>query len=379
MASGPNGLGALQAASLSTATEQYRHNSGWVYVAIRAIAQRIAGQDLHVGQIPTRPKRRGKAIGDKVEPIDDHPLLDSINEPNAIQTRWQLMVSTIAGLELTGKAYWWLPDSDNGKVDVWPLPATWVEPSDSLRGSYTVRPSGSVEGFPVPAEHIAPFTLPDPSNPFGSLSPLQTQAPAVATDEAIQSAQHRAFQNGIHPGVILRAGRLPSQIPGSPGEVPSLNDDQRRDSIQAIKTTYKDVANHGEPLILDALIESVEKFSHTPEEMDFLDSGKSTKGRILQAYGVNPLILGEIEGANRAQAVVAEESFCSNTVNPLIEMMSQAITRWVCPRFAADVAVLFQRVPCTRGDEPSPALDSPEHRECSLRWRSFDGHSKCLI
>jgi hypothetical protein len=55
----------------------------------------------------------------------------------------------------------------------------------------------------------------------------------------------------------------------------------------------------------------------------------------MQAYGVNSLILGEIEGANRAQAVVAEEGFASNVVNPLAEMMSQVMTQWVGPRFAA--------------------------------------------
>jgi hypothetical protein len=79
----------------------------------------------------------------------------------------------------------------------------------------------------------------------------------------------------------------------------------------------------------DDIIEGIEPFTRSNAEMDFLNSGSSTKNRIFQAFGVNPMIVGEIEGSNRAQAAVAEDNFASNVVNPLLELISQIMTNWL--------------------------------------------------
>ncbi len=318
--------------SLTKAQEQYRHYNGWAFCAIRAVAQRLAAQDIFVANLNRRPSGK-KAMGDELEPLDSHPLLDAIDDPNPLMVRWSLMVSTVASLELCGRSFWWLPEED-GRVEIWPLPANWVTPVDPMRGSWLVRPKAAPEGFEVPSEEMAYFYLPDPSDPFGATSPLQSQAPAVATDEALQTSQYRGFKNGLFPDLLVRAGRLPGLLPGTPGSLPTLSESQRRELAAAIKKACQGAVNYGEPLILDALIEGVDRLSNTPREMDWLDSGMAVKSRILQAFGVNPLILGEIQGANRAQAYVAEEGFAKNVCNPLAELMSQVMTQWVGPRFA---------------------------------------------
>jgi len=338
--------------SLSRAVEQYRHgNRGWAYVAVRAIAQRIAGQDIFAARLSATRRQRQmlmlpdsmKAFGDRLEPLSSHPILQAIDRPNPLMVRWSLMDSTVANLELTGRAFWWWSDGE-----IWPLPASWVEPGDNLRTTWKIRPSGLAEPFEVSGNAVAHFCLPDPSNPFGSLSPLQSQASAVATDESIQTAQHRSFVNGNFPQLIVKAGHLPGMLPGDKGERPVLTPEQRKELISAIKTIYRGAVNYHEPLIVDGLIEDVERLSDKPGEMDFLDSGKQTKSRILQAFGVNPMIVGEIEGANRAQAVVAEQTFCRFTLNPLIDLMSQTLTAWVQRAFGESLAVWI--APCIARD-----------------------------
>ncbi len=83
------------------------------------------------------------------------------------------------------------------------------------------------------------------------------------------------------------------------------------------------------------MIENVTKLSNQIAEMDFMDSSKLTKSRVLQAYGVSPILLGEIEGANRASSVVAEEILIANKINPLIELISGCMTEWLGPMFAS--------------------------------------------
>jgi phage portal protein BeeE len=353
---GVHGVGIRQS-KLSRAAEQYRHFHGWSYVAIRAIASRIAGQDVFVARVG--PKRKPsqklllpkslKSIGQRLEPLDNHALLDALDNPNPLMVRWSLMFSTVASMLLTGRGFWWFSETADG-LQVWPIPSHWMEPKDVMRGSWLLKPFGGIEEHEIAGEDVAAFMLPDPSNPFGSISPLQTQAKAVATDEEIQNSQHRAFVNGVNPGLMIRVGKVPGM--GGDAQRPVLTDTQRQEITEAILKFHGGTVNNQNPLIVDGMIEGVEKLTTSPQEMDFLDSGKQTKARIMQAFGVNPIIVGEIDGANRAQAVVAAQQFCES-VNPIVELMSQVLTRWVGGRFNEELVAWID--PC-RADDPEQRL-----------------------
>ncbi|MGE3180936.1 MAG: phage portal protein [Phycisphaerae bacterium] len=320
--------------SVAGAQEQLSHFKGWVWSAVRLVAQRIAQQRVCVGKKPTRG-RRHKSAGECIEPLESHSLLDALADPSELQTYWSLMFVTVASLEICGRSLWWVTKDtrDGNKPTILHLPTPWIVGVDPQRTAWKIRPNGAVEEFTIRGDEVLHLFYPDPADPNGAISPLSRIAEAVLVDQEIQTGQHAAFENGVFPKVILTAGRLPD-TPGMPGERPTLTADQRRQIIYAIKQAYGGTMNSGEPLILDSLIEKVEKLSHTPSEMDWMNSSKLTKSRILQAYGVSPILLGEVEGANRASATVADEIFVSNKVNPLIEMLSQAMTEWLGPMFA---------------------------------------------
>src|SRR4051794_15622553 len=84
---GALGIGSSQQ---NQAREQQRHFSGWVYAAIRVIANRIAGQPVRVAKrvtsAPSDPKARiksavrfkhapafVKSVANRLEPLDTHP------------------------------------------------------------------------------------------------------------------------------------------------------------------------------------------------------------------------------------------------------------------------------------------------------------------
>src|SRR5262249_38155193 len=154
------------------------------------------------------------------------------------------------------------------------------------------------------------------------------------TDVALQQAQERAFLLGLFPGLAVVIGKqAAASLTGTPGERPLLTKEQRLSIITALKQAYRGSRNYDEPIILDALIEDVKKVTQNPREMDFLNSGNATKERVTQGFGTNPIVMGEIEGANRASAIVADRIFCDVTINPKIELISQCLTRWVAPRY----------------------------------------------
>lgn len=350
---------------LAKAAEQYQHFRGWSFVAVKAIASKIAGHEISIGRLVQAPRAGRKTPGlvgtlpncfksvlDSVEPMESHPFLDALDNPNPVMVRWSLMFSAVASLMLTGRSYLWAVETRDG-LQIWPIPAHWMEPGDPLRGTWKLRPFGGIETFELPARDVCPFIFPDPSNPFGAVSPLQSQALAVSTDEEIQNSQYRAFVNGIHPGLMIRVGRLPGM---SGDQRPVLEPDQREQIIDAVLKLYGGSSNRQNPLIVDGLIEGVDKLTNSPVEMDFLDSGAQTKARILQAFGVNPVVAGEIENVNRASAAAASQNFCEQTINPLCELLSQSLTRFVAGRFAQPGEKLIAWVDCCRANDPEIRL-----------------------
>lgn len=332
------GWGAPQTA---LAREELRHFTGWVHAAVRVVAQRIAGQPICIGKKsaagakPQRSVKKGhapavvkQAPGD-IEPVEDHWLLRTLQRPNPYTVGWSLLYVTVVSLELVGETFWWLCPNEDGEMQIWYLPRSWVTPQDSEDGlftSYIVRPLNTGEQIELPPEQIVRFHLPDPANPIkGAASPLMSQVRAVLADEQLQVSQHKAFENGVNPGMAVVIGRHPD-VAGVPGQRPILSKEQRASLTAALKQAYRGALNAGEPVVLDGLIEDMRKITNTPQEMDFLQSGEATKARIYQGFGVNPISAGQVEGANRASATIADEHLCANTLNPLIELISASLT-----------------------------------------------------
>lgn len=358
--SGRNSSPFLGYSQVNTAARQYQHYKDIPYAAIRPIAAKIASLSVHVGKAKKRKEGGGKDGGgfrtkdvvaddlvvksitsERIEPLDGHPFLDDISDPNPYMTAWANMYCTVVSLYMTGLSHWWMnPDPDDGGVQFWYLPTTWVLPiatEESPFGKFKVRPPWFAgEGWEVPASDMVRFCVPDPANPLSVFAPMQSQAMAVDVDDMVQRAQHTSMRDGPRPQVVLTAGRLPDMpgIPGS-GMRPVLTPEQRKQLVAAIKMAYAGPTKYGEPFIIDGLIENITPFGRSPAEMDFLGSSKLTKDRIFHGMGVNPIVTGETENANRASAVVADSYFYALVVNPLAVQMSQTMTNQIGPRYGS--------------------------------------------
>jgi HK97 family phage portal protein len=349
LAQGPGGV-LSQSTDFCQAEEQLKHFTSWVYACIRPIAQKIAAQPIRVG-LMKKPSRLKKAT---LEAFDSHPLLDLLADPNELQVAWSLMFVTVASLELTGRCLWWLPE----RKQILPIPSNWIvsQEGSTRIDSFKIRPPKTAEAFDVSSDQCCYFSYPNPADPHGVVSPLQAVGAAVDADESITDSQRAMFRRGIHPSHAIIVGKNPH--PDMPGGIrPHLTGVQQRQIISAILKRYAGTSKN-EPLILDGMIEDIRKLSNTPEEMDWLNSSKLTKERISQGFGVNPIIMGQVEGANRASATAADKHFCDFTVNPKIELMSQCMTEWLSPMFGGGIKIWIE--PCI-----------PDDADLSLEWASL--------
>ncbi|MBU4400726.1 MAG: phage portal protein, partial [Planctomycetes bacterium] len=285
-----------------------------------------------------------KGAGD-VEPLDDHPVLDLLADPNDLQTSWGLLWSTVASINLCGRAFWWVTE---GNEELHLLPTSWVLGSTGSTRfqSWKVQPPGHGETIEIPSERMVYFALPSPSDPWGSVSPLQTAAAAVDNDADILRSQRAAFHQGVYARHALIIGRQP--VEGLSGGLrPRLTPTQHRQLINAVRKRYEGLANN-EPLILDGLIEDVKTLTNSPHEMDWRESAESMKSRIMQAFGTSSYLVGGTEPGSRAASAVAETHFLNNTVNPIIRMMSEAMTEWLSPMFGGGLKIWVE--PCVADD-----------------------------
>ncbi len=354
------------------AGEQYESFKDHVHTAVRPIAQSIAGQRVCLARAsrsqPGGPQRRTvphekvpkfartvKGLDTVLSEVEHHPFLDAINDPNELMVSWALMYSTAVSLMLTGRSYWWFYlDPKEKRYHIWPIPTHWMTPrskGNRLYADYLFRiPQQQADSVVIPGEEVVPFFIPNAGDPRDAFSTLQAASGAVVCDQSIMKGQVAAFRNGIRPGLAVIAGD--QKDPNNEKGRARLNKFQRRQIIDEIKGRFRGSLRDGEPIILDAVVRDIKPVTTSPREMDFLNSGIAVQSRILEAFGTSRFIVGSSENGNRAQAVAAEHHFNDFTINPLIEFLSQVMTKWIGPRFAKKNETLVVYIEPRETDDP---------------------------
>lgn len=369
-AAGGKGMAALMGGGDATKmSEGYRHFRHWCYVAINAIAQRLAGQPVGMGYVT---REAGDANGknimlatkdaspetkarlaqnelkrvqwqkgafprstmekardpDALEIVTAHPILDLLERPNSVQHKSEFLYCLVANLYITGVAYIMGGIGENGEGELWATPSTMLTPvhDGGLFTSYKFQANPMSQPEPVDASVVGRIYFPDPADLKAVLSPLRTQLTAIRTDEKIQTSQEQMFDRGIYPNLLLHVGKNIDAQGKVQDRRPVLTSAQRRQIDRTVRQVWLQSGGAGMPGIIDGLIENVTKLSSSPAEMDWLNSGQQVKSRIFQAFKVNPISVGEITPANRAQAVEADKNFCTQAVNPPGDAISTCLT-----------------------------------------------------
>lgn len=334
------------------------------YAAIRPTAIKVADQSIRVGRkqatkatMPSgllakqldlarkfAPDFVIKKIDERgVELIDTHPILDLFEgshvQPNKYMSVWDLLYCTAYSLEAVGEAIWWC-DFDGESKSIWYWPRSWIRPIPYNGDAYGLWkidiPGVPSDAFPpINGDDIIPFRYPNPADPTRSHSPTAAQSRSINTDDQIQDTQLASMKNAMRPSLGVVIGDVLSNPVG--GQMrPELTAEQRKQIIEALRLAYRGAMHTGDPIILDGLISDIKQIFASPGELDYPNSSTIVRDRIRQGYGVNPFIMGQVEGSNRATAHVAMESHYSLKVNPICTLISKQLTRRIGPRFSAE-------------------------------------------
>ncbi len=305
-------------------SEQVKHYKHWVYAAIRAIRDRAAAAEMTL---------TGK-VGDEWALVDDHPFLELMRRVNPIQTRWQVLAGTVEFLELTGNAYWYVPQSRlkiPGEIWLMPSQRMKVVPSKTdFVDRYEQIVGGGKPNIPFERDEIVHFRYPNPNSLYYGWSPLQAAAGAVDAHEEMLSAQVVAFSHGVKPPKIVFT-------------TPQVISDEAALSrlTTSLQQKYAGSDNRESIMVAHGGLKP-ERLTLTPEEMDFLDSKISTKKEIMGIFGVPLIMTGETDDANKSIADAMERIFARNTLQPKLSLISQQIEQDMLRWYPADLRLAFK-------------------------------------
>ena len=327
--------------------------SGWLFAAIDAIASEGASQPIKAGRMLGKndnPKKLSgmkhskaskasmtphiaeKAANTELEIIEDHPVLKALQKPNPIQGRYQFVYSFLSNLCLTGWGYIVMDEDEEGNLQFYSLPTTWIKPNHE-EGPFsrfkivdpTKPDTNEGEDVWLDRSQVGFAHLPNPADPRSAYAPSSAQMSAIRINDHIQTSREMFFENGVFPSVIITMGRNPH--PDVPAGIrPRLSPTQRRQVNNMIRKTMGSVANYGNPAIIDGMIESIERLSMTTQEMGWDKSEESVKKAILSVFRVHPFILAqELNVGGYAQATIIYQLFYDR-VNCYLDMLSNVLT-----------------------------------------------------
>jgi len=362
----PSGIGYPGGWS-SNRLEQARHYRHWVYVGVRAIANEVARAKPQVCfQLSPDAQKQGtnkhyytanadwsprysnaytryfyqKALNNQqqgmmLEPAaPDHPLVRLLANPNGPDTGFDFYYELIMFLCLTGNGFVWVVPNGLGlPAELWVIPSHWVVPiagDDGLIAQYAVRPFGTGGGrgqLLIPAEEILHVKEKNPLNKIDGMSPLQAGAEWIDTTESVTRSQWVHFKEGAWPGVHIK-------VPGDPT-------DEELDRIYArFISRFSGELNHGKPIVTSHGAE-VKRLTHTPMEMNYINSAAELRDCTLALLGVPKGVVGLEPGGDNISAYAPLRQFCRFTISPILMRLGATFTEKLGTRYPGKPIVWY--------------------------------------
>ena len=300
------------------------NNRGFVYASMNAIAREVMTIDWRLFQV------NGKNHKEQTE-HEVLDLLDTVND-SMISLSFKYLLSGC--LTLTGNSFIYL---EGVSSDLDKPKAIHLMPPDKVRPVIDRRSwPFQVVGYKMKFENLEmafkPYEvihlqLPNPSNFFEGMSPVQAGAEYIDNDNYAQEFNRMFFKNGARPVGFLETDMIAeTQLEALQDGFAAMH--QGIDNMQRIGILPKGVKWTG--------------VGSSPKDMDFKNLSEDSKERILAVMGVSKTILGTAESdTNRATAETADYVFSKRVVKPHMLLICAFLNERLIPRYADNLYLSF--------------------------------------
>ena len=270
-----------------------------------------------------------KLFKNGIHPIEQHPILKLLSEPNPYQNKSEFLESIYLYRQISGNAYV-LTASNLGKLpkEIYSLRPDRVKViagKNFLPSGYQYQVEKKEQIYSVDqisgVSRILHIKNVSPISDWYGLSAVEAAAYSIDQHNNAAAWNQALLQNGARPsGAIV--------VKSEEGQPSELSNEQYSRLKEMVNEDFMGSTNAGKPMILEGGLDWKE-ISLSPKDMDFIKGKNSAARDIALAFGVPPQLLG-IPGDNTySNLVEARTALWEQTVIPLAENTIDHISRWL--------------------------------------------------
>lgn len=274
---------------------------------------------------------RARLDGGKLEPVEEHPLLELIRNPNPHYGDIALWNGVIADFCIWGDAYLVKVRDLSGTVrELWYVPQFMMEPKAGLDGSaflshYEYRPGtgyGTISLDPSDVVHFRNGL--NPRDLRRGCAPMRSVIREIFADMESSNFVASLLRNMGVPGVVISP---------KAGSIPSAED------VEATKTWFQQTFSgdgRGGTLVMGAPTD-VQPYGFNPQQMNLSEARDVAEERVCAALGIPAAVVGFGAGlqATKVGATMEEMRKLAwyNGVLPLGRALADELQRSLLPDF----------------------------------------------
>ncbi len=265
---------------------------------------------------------RGRG-SDKIE-VADHPAVALHSYVNPFWTGERLARMDEMCMGLWGESFWALEGPRGNPSEIWWLKPSRVKPVPDESGYISGFKYHSVSGQILHFEpwEICWFRYPNPIDEFSPLSPLAAARLAADTARDMARSNQALFKRGMQiAGIIVPPA---DKVTFSTEQAQDLERDLER------RLTGADKAHRWAVLRYEA---QFKQMAITPKDAEFVAGLGLSFRQVCRAYGMQPALLGDPEGATLANATAFERIEWTRALKPDAEFRAAEIREQYLPRF----------------------------------------------
>ncbi|MES2215093.1 MAG: phage portal protein [Pseudomonadota bacterium] len=300
-----------------------------VYRCVNLVAQSAS-------HVPWIVMRRKNGIE---EALPHHPLHKLLRRPNPKYAGADFFMEAIASMLLFGNAYILGSGPDNAAPrELHLLSAKYVDIvlDNGRPKAYRYRYNGGENLYPINSltsmSKVLHLKTYNPHDQIYGMSSLDAASVPIETHSQASKWNNALLKNGARPSgaLVMKDGSG------------YLSDEQFERIKEQLYDKYTGASNSGKPLLLEGGLDWRE-MSISPKDMDFIESKNSAAREIALAFGVPPQLLG-ISGDNTySNMQEARLGLWEETLIPLLDKISDALTHWLSDWYHDDIAISFDR------------------------------------
>jgi phage portal protein BeeE len=327
------GVRQAPAAWLVNRNEFVQHVKNSTYIAIGAIARKCAMQKPEV-----KIRKATEAGYEEQEAPVTHPLNVLFDEINPFHSLYDYIYYSVGWRLATGDSFVWKARNGLGvPSELWPLPSQWCHVVPSRQKFVDHYKVEGVWGEPVYLEPGEVIHISDPNLDWSGTGrfygrPTMGAAGAmIDIEEAMLARMLNWFKNYAPPGMVFS---------GAEG----IGAEQIFQLYQILAQQHSLNEHSGRPFVVPEGFTLETGAMTSPKDIDYGKELMNAMDYILAVFGVPKAVCGLVKDTNRANMQASLMSFCENTINPLLEHMSQHHTQNLARDFDENLIIQFPLV-----------------------------------